>query len=345
MSFNSELTVGVEVEFPKAPQSGDRMKRAGLDSDDIRHSMNSVDFEIPDGRYEYDGTVGLEMVSNRLPIESASGWVKEVISMVENFSGERYCPTSKLRGNTAGFHIHLSYLSAEEARELVRLSEEPEVQALVCSSVTDENLPNPPVFRGGRYCEMDYNEGRYSVVNRRGDGHYEWRLPEPQTIDKVDNILRVLDIFKTGGIDAAVDYANEKVESGETTSAERAKAIGIDKLEQNEGQFTAGRAPAEETVDFFESCYHDSSVPYIYRVDSETDDNSFYAFYSENINEVRECEEGIEIHPSYVFDAETLDRVEDEELAEECNEAIESHRTGSVFDEPTEAKKVLIEKI
>lgn len=225
---SSRLSIGIELEYPRRG-SDELFVHRGRDSDDLRRRVDHVG--RPDANPVYDGTVGLEVVSSILELQDAVGWYHDVLEYLNEEHGEEHQPTGLMRrGSTAGLHIHLSSLSESQARALYEMSTEPWLQVLVCTSiaVTDDQ-PTWPVFRGGSYCRPSFDEGRYSVVNSRGGGHYEWRLPEPMTPGNVEVLAKFLRAFEQSP-EAAREYGQRVLNDADDriTSILRAEAVGMD---------------------------------------------------------------------------------------------------------------------
>lgn len=340
-SRNSNLTVGIELEYPIASSYDDVMLGRGHDSNDLLHRIDGLPASL-DGRAEYDGTVGLEVVSNRLHLSDIENWYRNVLEYIEDEYGDPYQPVGLMAGgSTAGLHIHLSSLTEQQAQELAEISEEPWMQVLFCSSIANTEGGNVswPVFRGGRYCQMGFGNGHYTCVNRRGDGHYEWRMPEPMIPEHLEILEGFLRRFEQS-TDAAIEYAQEILDDGDDriTSIARAENIGMDL----EGIPIIEREQAEEDPENFYSIVEDIwAAPQIYTV--EYAGQTFYAFESQMDGEMEV--DGVTFHTNDVLYADSLNSVEEPDLADNVRRALnrrgESRRETEATDE---LKKVLKKK-
>lgn len=333
MSFNSNLNVGIELEYPRVPDDPDLdpMIHGATKSEDL---YDRIEDDCPwRGTHTFDGTVGLETVSDVLPIEEGVGWYRNALGHIANY-GERFAPTSLLnrdgegnadRNGTAGLHIHVSSLTDGEARDLYELSHHSDVQVMACSGVVENDAPDYMVFRDS-WCQMDrFDSGRDCAVNGRGGGHYEWRLPEPQTAGCVGNLLEFLDTLKTRGKEGALDFAKDVVDAGDTTSIERAKKIGVSELEVGvvNSEFEAVRDPHVGTEEFFREVKWDSGAPHIYKVKGPK--WSYYGIHTENDSSVEV--DGRRVDDDFYVYADSLEDVEDEEVQRKIDNAIAELRT------------------
>lgn len=321
--MDSDINLGIEIEYPTVRDGENPLVHRGRKSQSTYDYLNGEGMHPADGRTTRDGTVGLEVVSDVLDIEDAPAWYAGTVEWVEEETGDPYAPVSLVPGNTAGTHIHVSELDESTARDLYEISHEADVQVLACSAVIDEEAPNYKVFRDSGYCRMSFNSGRYSVVNDRGGGHYEWRLPEPQEPDKFKNVVEFLDILVDNGYGEALDYAEEKVEAKDTTAIERALEIGSDVFEMP--SLGVDRNPHQSTADWFDTVFQGDSYPYIYRVDVEDEDTAFYAFHSDKTNDVSEVE-GVAFDPNTVLDADSLEYVRDPRVIQRVHSVVEEYR-------------------
>jgi len=304
-SRESDLQIGLEVEYPIA-KPGNKMRGRGLSSSDLQ-SRHSMPPRIA-GSSTYDGTVGLEIVSNTMPIGDAPAWYASVINHVEDDYGEQFEPTGLMDGgSTAGLHVHLSQLSRDQARELYDISQEPWAKVLFCSSIaSDGDDVSWPVFRGGRYCRMDFGRNHYDCVNERGNGHYEWRMPEPMQRSHLEVLVRFLTLFEED-TELAREYAQELLDDGDDriTSIRRAENVGMDL----DGIPEVYRAPADSDPENFYETVSDSWMhPEIYTV--EMDGDRFYAFDTE-LEGADFNVAGVRFHADSVLYADSLNAVDD----------------------------------
>lgn len=332
---NSDLRIGLEVEYPGMNPSDEKFISRGRDTSGLQNDMN-----LPrhlHGRAVYDGTVGLEVVSDVMNLEDAPDWYAELIDYVEDEYNTGYQPTGLMHGgSTAGLHMHLSSLTRRQAEELYQISQQPWAKVLFCSSIAnDGGQPSWPVFRGGRYCQMNFNGDRYACVNGRGSGHYEWRMPEPMTPEHMEVVVKFLRLFEQEP-DAAVQYAQEVLDDADdrVTSIRRAEATGMD----IETIPTVDRQPSEEDPEnFFDAVANDWSMPEIHRVSFDGQD--FYYFETELRPSYEFEADGVEFRADQILRADSLNPVQEPTLADDIERAYQ-HRLG---DNPreTEATKEL----
>jgi hypothetical protein len=341
-----DINIGVELEFPKKHSSREHMKDAAVQSNDIRMRLGDQGFRLNRGNIVYDGTVGLEAVSEVLPLQEAANWYRNTVETIEDYGSCQYEPVSLIEEgpttSTAGTHLHISPMNRNEAKDLYNLSTHPDVQLLTCSRVVQDETPDYPVFRSD-YCGMNFNSDRYSVVNDRGN-RWEWRLPEPQTMEHVENLFKFVKIFMEDGGEEALDYAKEKVTQGETTSIQRAREIGVTELSETDS-YTVDRDSGKSS-DFFTSVFEDRSAPYIYHVTNEDNGEEFYAFWSsdEGSTAVQHGNNTLRVEDGQVRRAKHLSRVTDAAVATDVMASVENYRMrdhGPAHD--TEAKKRLNE--
>lgn len=337
---DSDLQIGLEVEYPIA-QEGQRMRGRGLPSNDLQ-SHHRMPSQIP-GSSTYDGTVGLEIVSNTMPIHDAPAWYASVINHVEDDYDEPFEPTGLMDGgSTAGLHVHLSSLSRSQARELYEISQEPWAKVLFCSSIaTDGDDVSWPVFRGGRYCQMDFGNGHYDCVNERhGNGHYEWRMPEPMQRDHIEVLVRFLTLFEQD-VELAREYAQDLLDSGDDriTSIRRAEEVGMDL----DGIPDIYRAPADtDPENFYETVSDSWMLPEIYTVEMEGE--RFYTFDSD-LEGGEFNAAGTRFHADSVLHANSLSPVEEPELRDDIRRALQNRGSnGRRETEATEELKKIVKK-
>lgn len=327
------MEVGLEVEYPRA--SGDRWANRGRDSSNLCNQVRDGRWPLS-GRPTYDGTVGLEVVSDVLDAESAATWYQGVLDFVRDEYMEEYAPCGILtNGNTAGLHMHLSPLDHEQARTLYEWSQEPWMQLFVCSSVSEDEAPTYRVFRSN-YCNMTFNSGRYSCMNNRGGNHWEWRLPEPMGRDHIELVMDFLSLFAED-MEMAKEFAKEKVEESESiTSIRRAQTIGEDVLQP----VSVVREPNPTTREFYQEVRESNSMPYIHRVD--LDDSSYYAFHS-TLDDTFEVGD-VQFDRNTVLDAANLRPIRDGNLQNQVESAIENWQETSRNPETTQYLKEVLKK-
>lgn len=327
------MEIGLEIEYPR--EAGDRWANRGRSSNDLCNHVRDRSWPLS-GRPTYDGTVGLEVVSEILDVEEAAQWYNGVLDYIRDEYGERYAPCGILRnGNTAGLHMHLSPLRHDEARKLFEWSQEPWMQLFVCTSVAENEAPTYRVFRSN-YCNMSFNSGRYDCMNNRGGDHWEWRLPEPMGRDHIEVVMDFLKLFSEDP-ETAKEFALEQLEENDRiTSIRRAQTIGEEVLQP----VSVIREAHPSTQSFYEEVYGSDSMPYIHRVD--LDDTSYYAFHStlDDTFSVR----GVRFDRDTVLDANTLRPVRDPSLQTQVENAIENWQETSQNPETTQYLKEILKK-
>lgn len=337
---SSDLQIGLEVEYPRAETADEMLIGRGRDSNALQSAIDSWPSTIG-GRAVYDGTVGLEVVSDVLDLEDAEGWYSDVLEYIHSEYGERYQPTGLMSGgSTAGLHVHISSISESKARDLARISSEPWAQVLFCSSIATDNDGEVawPVFRGGRYCDLSYGTGHYNVVNGRGNGHYEWRLVEPMIPEHINVLTTFLRVFEQN-TEAAIEYAQERLDAVDDriTAVRRAEAIGMDMDEVP----TVSRYQSDADPEaFYETIASDWTYPEIYTI--EYSDSEFYTFETRFDGEMEA--EGVRFHTDDVLRADSLDPVTDPDLESEVRRALNRRGDTNRETEATEELKKVLKK-
>jgi hypothetical protein len=309
---HNNFDVGIELEYPTSQDWETSFSERASDSCDMYDEVDADFLHWPEGGdITYDGTVGLELTSNQISIAEAPDWYRASLYELEKY--EPHEPTGMMvngsRGSTAGLHIHFSSATREEAETLARLSREPYMQVFACSSITDQDQR---VFRDN-YCNIDeFDSQRYSVVHScRGDGHWEWRMPEPMTGEHFGLLMEFLDRFSEDMYDAA-QWAKELVESGDEriTAIKRADEVGLKEVRFDQNDYfdwdvrrgSISSVPSlSEAYDFADSVRYDTHSPYIYTV-TDPQDRHFYVFWTRNYSEDETFgAEGIEYDLNTVF--------------------------------------------
>lgn len=327
-----EPIVGIEVEYPGMNSTDEKYVDRGRDTSSIQSDINRLPSDMR-GRPTYDGTVGLEIVSDTMAPEDVQQWYSDVIDFVHNEYNVDYQPTGLMRGgSTAGTHVHISPLSDDQARMLYDISQEPWAKVMFCSSIAaSDGTETWPVFRGGSYCRMNnFNGGRYSCVNHRGGDHYEWRLPEPMAPEHVGLMMEFIERFYYEPEDA-IEFAQRLLNEADDriTAIRRAKTTGMD----IDGVPVIERAAHEEDPEnFFDTVAEDWSLPEIYRVDYQ--DETFYVFESELVGEF--VANGVTFSDDSVLRAGELTEVTDENYRE-VRRVFENRRDGGDERRETEA--------
>lgn len=335
----SDLRIGLEVEYPIADSPGDKLRGRGNSSNNLQ-SHHRMPSHI-EGSSVYDGTVGLEIVSEPLQLADAPAWYADVINHVEEDYNEPFQPTGLMDGgSTAGLHVHISDLSRSQAESLMEMSREPWMKVLFCSSIaSDDDDVSWPVFRGGRYCQMNMNSGHYGCVNHRSGGHYEWRMPEPMIPEHVEVMVEFLTLFEQDE-QLARDYAQDKLDQADDriTSIRRAERVGMDLA----GMPEVRRASSQNDPENFYSTVADSwAHPEIYTIDYNGD--QFYTFDTEL--DGRFEVEGITFTPNSVLYTDSLNEVQDDELRSDVRSALQNRgRDGRRETDATDELKKIVKK-
>lgn len=350
-------TYGTEVEYPTV-QSGEDMTtftQPSRGSHDLRDSVRS-DYGgssgWPDGHIGSDPTAGIELRSDPMNGDELQRWYREAIVELSKYrphepSGITYGG----RASTIGLHLHFSGdgFTEEKARALYQMSSEPWFKLFACSSITEGPVNTYQVFRQN-YCGMRYSDtSSNDCVNRaeRGADHWEWRMLEPVTPDHFDLVMEFMDTLAADGIDEAQAFARDLVDDLDPrlTAVKRAEAIGIadqlDDLDTDAPDVDVDRYPTGpgQSHAFYNEVYHASDMPYIYTV--EIDNRTMYVMDSDNYTVADDPfeAEGVEFTHTDVLDVDTLETVDDVELAEQARDlAIEYRQTGSIDgnDSPTD---------
>lgn len=338
--YENELRVGLEVEYPKMGPGDELFVHRGRDTNSLQSRIGHMPEHIG-GRPVYDGTVGLEVVSDTIPVEDASNWYRDVLDHLRAEWNTEFQPTGLMSdGNTAGLHIHMSELTREKAEDLFDISQTPWAKVLFCSSiaVSDDSVVWP-VFRGGRYCQMNLGGSHYDCVNDRGGGHYEWRLPEPMTAEHLDIVMNFLRIFEYS-TETAIEYAQEVLDDADDriTAIQRAENIGMDI--ENIPTVERNRCP-DDPIGFYDAVRSEWAAPEIYHIEYEG--TSYYAFESQ-IDDTLEIE-GVAFSPDDVLYADELTRVADSSLADEVRSAFQFRNGDATREtEATEELKKIVKK-
>ena len=346
----SDLQLGIEVEYPEALGPQMTMRKPAESSfdilNDVRDSFSNTSFRT-EGNVMYDGTAGFEVASPVLDADDAHSWFDDAITELRTW--EPYEPTGlSTRGDpeatSFGLHIHLSPLTDKQAKRLAEMSQEAWMQLFVCSSITAgsdyEEDVNYSVFRNNDYCRLEnFNTGHYDVVHQVGYGtdHWEWRLPEPVTVEHFGLIVEFLEKFYYDDPETAREFALDYVQGGNTTltSFARAERVGVPDSESLTGRFESARGPVYSGVDaslpnadWHNDVYDESSMPRIYRVTNADTEKAFFAFTSDSYSEDDEFkQDGVTFSPGDVLRADSLTEVTDPDLEEQVYDAILTRNT------------------
>lgn len=310
-----DLIVGPEVEYPVAQGDSTSFTQPADDSNDFKseYQREHDTAWAAGGSLVYDGTVGAEISPRSgIPTGRARDWYRETIEYAEDF-GYPHEPVGRIHqgGSTAGLHIHLSPISEEQARRLFDMSREPWMKVFVCSSLHEEYSSSRPYYKVFRYnyCSFGDGFGDGNAVRPRAsrNGHYEWRVPEPMTVEHFDLVMEFLERFVRDADDARewavglVEDADERI-----TAIKRAREIGLtDEQFESDEEATILRSPNVQTSGFFREVRDDPSTPYIYHV--KVADSSYYAFKTTRISpDIRHEINGVTFTADDILDATTL---------------------------------------
>lgn len=210
-------TIGIEFEYPVEGGGPGQARRSNSLYNEIGYNPWELDdyisTEVPTGDMTSDH-VGAEITSDTLNLHSNEPelWYAGTIDRAEEM-GYEFAATG--HGQTVfGLHLHLSEIPEEKAEALFDMCQEGWMRVFVCSSLSETSCD--PWRHGGigqNHIRGEVNwDGRQYVMNPRGgDGHYEWRLPEPMQMDHFMMVLRFLRILDVEGIEEARDYAEGRV--------------------------------------------------------------------------------------------------------------------------------------
>lgn len=287
-----DFQVGIEVETPVAPHSGDDPLRTyGQNSssfyDSLRHEFENSAWPHG-GKITSDISVGAEIVSGPdegdyggIPIEEAAGWYDDTIAAINDRTTHVPVGLMNSSNQTAGLHIHFSHPNTDEVRDFAewlynRSRDDEWLRVFACSSIADQNgAATAQVFRGDRHCTFNgFGHGRPNAVTEKNPsrGHYEWRMPEPMTVENFSLMMEFLE-RAIDDRDAAVEWASELVYGGDSrlTSVQRAEATGFDSYEPPTtiDGLQVVRGVSHGVHAFYNSVYERSDMPFAYRVHTE----------------------------------------------------------------------------
>lgn len=340
---NSDLSIGIELEYPRADNEDELFVSRGHGSDPLRNSIHGWPSRLRSSP-TYDGTVGLEVVSNVIHLEDIKTWYADVLDHLRDEYGAIYQPTGLMEGgSTAGTHIHISSITEQQARELADMSSEPWMQVLFCSSIAGDTEGNTtwPVFRGGGYVNMNYGNAHYDVVNRRDErrGHYEWRLPEPMIPEHLEILQEFLRAFEQSP-EAARSYAQRTLDNCDDriTAIKRAEHVGMDIDSIPEIKREQSSADPESFFEMVSETWH---LPNIYCV--TMDGTDYYLLDSELSGEMEAA--GISFNTNTILYADSLNEVEDQDLYNQIRTAYTRRgQTRRETDATEELKKIVKKK-
>jgi len=356
----SPLRVGVELEWPRsADEYGPTMTQKGRGSRGLYRAL-SDDQGTTDltagGRATTDPSVGTELVSGPregrlggITTDEARGWYDSMLDLGRqyDYAHEPVGIMEDGSGSTAGLHIHISEWTTEQARALYEVSFEPWMQVFACSSLVEENNTlNASVFRGTRFCKNTYDMERYSVVHSVDPtaGHWEWRLPEPMGPDHFDLLMEFLERFHNDQSDA-IEFAQDMVYSADErlTSIRRASAMSdgiFVPIDVSNTYILRHPVQDDDGREFYNAVQHNSTAPYIYRVDM--DDESYYAFNSPELDTFHV--EGFgEFSTEAVVHGEDLEPVDDSSIYDRIEAAMSEKISPQNDVETSDATDVLRE--
>lgn len=228
-------TIGVEFEYPIARNPENAPATYAEDSTPLRNMVwygeEEADTfgsrggdrswpispnEIPEGQMDRDH-VGAEITSAQLDLHTTQpeAWFVGSIQRAEDM-GYSYAASGS--GDTCfGMHLHLSEVPQRKAEGLLEISRQPWFRTFICSSVGPDSADpwrHGGVNTSGLSGERNFDRQRV-VNNRRGEGHYEWRLPEPVMPDHFEMVMHFLRLLETDGVAEARQYARGRVDAAD----------------------------------------------------------------------------------------------------------------------------------
>lgn len=209
-----ELMLGVELEVPFKPEGHPKGVAKGVPSEVGSLDDNELHEPQEGGEITHELIATKPSCEHGLEARTPDGgihyraigdWYAAAYREIEERFEREIEPTGFYGNGTAGLHTHLSPISERKADELFRFSKTAEAQVFCSASVaafTSDGNPecDVPVTRPA-HCQMpDSRRNNHDCcVNKHrsgGEGHYEWRLPEPMYPDHfrllVDFIARFM---------------------------------------------------------------------------------------------------------------------------------------------------------
>lgn len=245
-----ELMAGLELEVPVTPEDGEWLQTIGeptaiyrvtdIDLPGYGEISNEAITSRSGSMFNFINGIEIRTPDGGAPLDTLPGWYRDTYNAFEDCTGRHIEPTGWYDSGTAGLHVHLSPIRHESAWELYELSREPWFQVFAGSSVaryglSGEIVDKYDVTRMHRTSDVKEKLRRKgSLVGKRGNGHYEWRLPEPMLPDHFDLLAEFIERFFTDR-DEAIAWAYGLVDAGDNrlTAVRRAREIGPDVIAGN----------------------------------------------------------------------------------------------------------------
>lgn len=195
-------TVGIEFEVPlmgSGPEGAETAAQADRLYSDARDEYNQ---RWPHGGRVQSEHTGIEIPSEQLDLhDDPTAWYRSTIQTIDEM-GYEFVPTGYGQ-DQFGLHHHISQLEREKAEAFEEVAEEPWLKVFCCTSI-NRNSADPWRHYGHRLIP---------ARGRRGQGHYEWRLPEPMEPEQHELVIEFLRTMETVGAEEAIAFAKEKVET------------------------------------------------------------------------------------------------------------------------------------
>jgi hypothetical protein len=240
------LMMGVEIEVPITPDEVEKGIEKGKPSDgfDVTDQTLHEPFEGGSvnseliccdyfGGRDYGADTREHGIEARTPdggihYRAIGDWYEAAWNELEERFGPIE-PTGYYGGGTAGLHTHVSPITEEQANALYEFSKTAHAKVFCCTSVARDDCD---VLRPG-HCDFPEERDEYHdcCVNKHrsgGEGHYEWRLPEPMYPDHFRLLVEFIARFMRDTSDG-MEFARRLVMDGDEriTSIRRARKCGI----------------------------------------------------------------------------------------------------------------------
>jgi hypothetical protein len=211
-------SVGIELEYP----TGDEISGRPTRSRDLRDGCReqNMDADLPrDAWLDENGSTdgganptgymgsdhtGAEITSGILPLHTGSpeAWYQASINEAEGEYGHPFGASG--RGSTNfGMHNHISSLTEDQVDAIEEMCSNEYARVFFCTSI-DHNSLDPWRHGGVRSPESSFRT--YS-----GEGHYEFRLPEPMLPEHFGLLMDFWRTIENDSVEAAIDFARELV--------------------------------------------------------------------------------------------------------------------------------------
>lgn len=247
-----DLLLGVELEVPFKPEGHpkgvakgepseiesleDNELHAPQEGGEITHELICTNYSFQSGGASCS-EYGLEARTpdGGIHYRAIGDWYEATYREIEERFGREIEPTGFYGNGTAGLHTHLSPITEEKADDLFEASKEPFMQVFCSASVaafTSDGNPDAdiPVTRPA-HCQLPEKrkDNHDCCVNKHrsgGDGHYEWRLPEPMYPDHFRLLVEFIARF-VRDTDDGLSFARRLVTEGDErlTAIRRFKKI------------------------------------------------------------------------------------------------------------------------